>query len=51
MVAPAKKGGDAVLKVTQTEVSGIPVCLWALGSHVVLGLVLAYIGCRRSRWD
>lgn len=42
---------DAVQMVTQTNLSVIPLCLWALGSHVALGLLLAYIGCRRSRWD
>jgi ABC-type multidrug transport system ATPase subunit len=42
---------DAVLMVTQTDLAGIPLCLWALAFHVVFGLLLAYIGCRRSRWD
>lgn len=42
---------DAVLLVTQTDLAGIPLCLWALGFHVVFGLLLAYIGCRQSRWD
>ncbi len=42
---------DAVQMVTQTDLSGIPLCLWALTFHVVFGLLLAYIGCRQSRWD
>jgi len=42
---------DAVLMVTQTDLAGIPLCLWTLSFHVVIGLLLAYIGCRRSRWD
>jgi len=42
---------DAVLMVTQTNLSSIPLCLWALSFHIVFGLLLAYIGCRQSRWD
>jgi len=42
---------DAVLMVTQTDLAGIPLCFWALAFHVVFGLLLAYIGCRQSRWD
>ena len=42
---------DVVQTVTRTELSTIPLCLWALGSHVVLGLVLAYLGCKHSRWE
>jgi ABC-type multidrug transport system ATPase subunit/DNA-directed RNA polymerase subunit RPC12/RpoP len=42
---------DAVQLVTQTELAGTALCLWALASHVVLGVVLAYLGCRRSRWE
>jgi hypothetical protein len=37
--------------VTQTNLSSIPLCLWALSFHIVFGLLLAYIGCRQSRWD
>ncbi len=42
---------DAMARVTQTSLSGTSLCLWALGSHVVFGILLAYIGCSRSRWD
>ena len=42
---------DAVQLVTRTELAGTALCLWALASHVVLGVVLAYLGCRRSRWE
>ncbi|MCX7886796.1 MAG: ABC transporter G family ATP-binding protein/permease [Verrucomicrobiae bacterium] len=42
---------DAVLMVTQTDLAGIPLCFWTLGCHVVFGLMLAYIGCRQSRWE
>ncbi len=42
---------DAVLLVTQTDLASIPLCLWALAFHVLFGLLLAYIGCRQSRWD
>ena len=26
-------------------------CAFVLGVHVVVGLLVAYIGCKRSRWD
>jgi len=42
---------DAVQMVTQTSLSPVQLCFWALGSHVVFGLWLAYLGCRQSRWD
>lgn len=42
---------EAVLKVTQTRLSAEPLCVWVLASHVVIGLVLAYAGCRNARWE
>jgi ABC-type multidrug transport system ATPase subunit len=42
---------EAVLKVTQTPLSAEPLCVWALACHVVLGLMLAYTGCKSSRWE
>jgi len=42
---------DVVQTVTQTELLGIGICFWALVSHIVLGLFLAYVGCRQSRWE
>ena len=42
---------EAVKKVTQTEISTAPLCIWWLGCHVVLGLIIAYTGCKNSRWE
>jgi ABC-type multidrug transport system ATPase subunit len=42
---------DAVLKVTQTNLSSVPLCVWWMTCHVVLGLLLAYTGCKNSRWE
>jgi len=42
---------DAVQTVTQTDLSALVVCLWALGAHIFLGFFLAYIGCKQSRWE
>ncbi len=42
---------ESVLKVTQTQLSAEPLCLWVLACHVTLGLVLAYTGCKSSRWE
>ncbi len=42
---------DTVLKVTQTSLIAVPVCLWVLVFHVILGLFLAYTGSKNSRWE
>ena len=42
---------DIVQTVIQTQLSPTPLCLWALGSHVVLGLFAAWLGCQHSRLD
>jgi ABC transport system ATP-binding/permease protein len=42
---------EAVLKVTQTPLSAEPLCLWVLACHAAFGLVLAYTGCKSSRWE
>ena len=42
---------EAVKKVTQTDISPAPLCVWWLGCHVVLGLIIAYTGCKNSRWE
>lgn len=42
---------DAVTQVTQTTLSAEALCVWVLLSHVVLGLFLAYMGSRSSRWE
>jgi hypothetical protein len=42
---------EAVLKVTQTHLSATPLCIWALACHVLIGLTIAYVGCKNSRWE
>ncbi|HEU4678859.1 MAG TPA: ATP-binding cassette domain-containing protein [Terrimicrobiaceae bacterium] len=42
---------DIVQTVIQTELSPAILCLWVLGSHVVIGLFAAWLGCCRSRLD
>lgn len=42
---------EAVQSVTQTHLSAIALCFWVLATHVLLGLFLAYTGCRQSRWE
>ncbi len=41
----------AVGKVTQTSLSDVPVCVWVLAFHVILGLLVAYTGSKSSRWE
>jgi hypothetical protein len=42
---------DAAKAVTQTEISNAPLCIWWLACHVLLGLIIAYTGCKNSRWE
>lgn len=42
---------DIVQTVIQTELSPVILCLWVLGSHIVIGLFAAWLGCNRSRLD
>ena len=42
---------EAVLTVTQTTPAQVPLCIWWLACHVLLGLLLAYTGCKNSRWE
>ena len=42
---------DVVQLVTPTDLSPGALCLWALGCHVGIGLIVAYLGCIRSRWE
>jgi hypothetical protein len=42
---------DIVQTVIQTQLSPAPLCLWVLGSHVILGLFAAWLGCQHSRLD
>ncbi|MDE1171151.1 MAG: ABC transporter permease [Verrucomicrobium sp.] len=42
---------DMVRTVTSTPVAGAELCQWMLLGHIVVGLVFAYLGCLRSRWE
>jgi ABC-type multidrug transport system ATPase subunit len=42
---------DVVLLVTPTELAPLALCFWALGCHVIIGLIVAYLGCVQSRWE
>ncbi len=41
---------DVALLVTQTGLSPAAACLWILGCHVFGGILLAYLGLKRSNW-
>jgi ABC-type multidrug transport system ATPase subunit len=42
---------DIVQTVIQTHLSPAPLCIWVLGSHIILGLFAAWVGCQHSRLD
>ena len=42
---------EAVLAVTQTKLAPAGLCAWVLACHVLLGLLIAYMGCKNSRWE
>ena len=42
---------DLIVQTTKTDLSAVPTCFFVLAAHVVLGLIVAYFGCRRSAWD
>jgi ABC-type multidrug transport system ATPase subunit len=42
---------EAVQVVTQTTLSSAGLCAWVLVCHVLLGLLIAYMGCKNSRWE
>jgi ABC-type multidrug transport system ATPase subunit len=42
---------DAVQMVTQTSLSSVELCFWTLGCHIIFGLFLAFIGCRKGQWN
>ena len=41
----------AVKSIVQTSFSSANLCHMVLLAHVLVGLILAYVGIRRSRWD
>jgi ABC-type multidrug transport system ATPase subunit len=42
---------EAVKLVTETRIAPAPVCMWFLVCHAMLGIVLAFIGSKTSRWE
>jgi hypothetical protein len=42
---------SAVTSMTQTPLMSIPVVLWVLAFQIILGLVVAYVGVRGSKWE
>ncbi len=42
---------QAVKDIVQTDFNAAQLCLWVLGIHIVVGLVLTCIGARRARWE
>lgn len=42
---------EIVKSVVQTDLSPAPLSLWVLAFHVAVGLLIAYTGCKRSRWE
>jgi ABC-type multidrug transport system ATPase subunit len=42
---------EAVLAVTQTTLAASGLCVWVLVCHVLLGLLVSYMGCKNSRWE
>ncbi len=41
---------DAVRIVSKTEFSDILLCSWVLSFHIILGLMLAWFGCKLNKW-
>ncbi|MFQ3671471.1 MAG: ABC transporter permease [Verrucomicrobiia bacterium] len=42
---------DAAIQVTTTPVADPQLCLWVLVTQVLAGIILAWFGLSRSRWD
>jgi len=42
---------EAVKLVTESRLSPVSLCSWFLICHVLLGLVMAIVGCKASRWE
>ena len=42
---------DAVKSVIDTSLSAQDVCLYALGTHVFVAIIAAWMGARRPQWD
>jgi ABC-type multidrug transport system ATPase subunit len=42
---------DYVQSMAQTELSAMELCVWVLLVHAVGGILFAYLGAQRSRWE
>jgi len=42
---------DAIQLVSQTKLAPSSLCVWTLAIHILVGLLVAYIGCKGSRWE
>jgi ABC-type multidrug transport system ATPase subunit/uncharacterized membrane protein YiaA len=42
---------DAMVNVSQTKLVAADLCFWVLITHVILGLLIAYMGCKNSHWE
>ena len=42
---------DVVKSVAPTDLSLGTLCLFALGCHILIGLIISYLGCIRCRWE
>ena len=42
---------DVVQLVTPTDLSPLVLCFWALTCHIVIGILVSYLGCKQSRWE
>ncbi len=42
---------DVAANIVQTQFAEADICMLVLGIHIVVGLVLAYIGVRRTCWE
>jgi len=38
-------------RVVQTDLADIPACIWFLTSQILVALLVAWIGCRRTQWE
>ena len=42
---------DLILSITKTDLAAMPLCYWVLIAQTILGMFVAYLGCRRNAWD
>ena len=42
---------DVVDNIVQTDFAAYDICLIVLGAHILVGILLTYVGVRRTRWE